>query len=150
MSKIILLDAGPLGLITNPRGSEASQKCVWWMEEQIRNGARVMVPEITDYEVRRELLRAGKTKGVASLNALKSQGSYLPLTTEVMLKAAELWAYARSIGKPTAGDAELDCDVILAAQGHLLQSQGHTVVVATANLRHLSLFIDARLWNDIT
>lgn len=66
------------------------------MEEQIRNGARVLVPEITDYEVQRELLRAGKTKGVASLNALKSQGGYLPLTTEVMLKAAELLAYARS------------------------------------------------------
>lgn len=149
MSRIILLDSGPLGLVTNPRGSPASQQCAQWMAGQVRNGVRVMVPEIADYEVRRELLRAKKTKGISNLNELKKRAGYLLLTTDVMLKAAQLWADARNIGKPTAGDAELDCDVILAAQGHLLQSQGHTVTVATANLRHLSLFIDARLWSDI-
>jgi hypothetical protein len=53
------------------------------------------VPEIADYEVRRELLRANKVRGIARLDLLKNSIGYLPLTTPIMLKAAELWAQAR-------------------------------------------------------
>lgn len=61
-----------------------------------------------------------------------------------MLKAAELWADARKRGKPTADPKELDGDVILAAQA--LQANA---VVATENVGHLSLFVEARHWKDI-
>lgn len=69
---------------------------------------------------------------------------YAPLTTEVMLKAAELWAEARRRGQPTADPKELDGDVILAAQA--LQAGA---VVATDNVGHLSLFVEAKSWREI-
>ena len=64
------------------------------------SGRRILVPEIADYEVRRELIRAGKTKGLARLDELKMTLGYLPITTAAMLKAAEFWAYARTLLDP--------------------------------------------------
>jgi len=74
------------------------------------------VPEIADYEVRRELLRARKTRGLERLDLIRKTLGYLPLTTNMMLKAAELWTQARNQGTPTADRKALDCDVISAAQ----------------------------------
>lgn len=74
-----------------------------------------MVPEIADYEVRRELIRAKKREGIERLNALIKQLDYLAITTPAMRKAAEYWAQARRQGRPLAADAALDGDVILAA-----------------------------------
>jgi len=57
---IVLLDAGPLGLVTNPHATVESQRCKRWLVDLLNHGVRVLVPEIADYEVRRELLRAGR------------------------------------------------------------------------------------------
>ena len=141
---IVLLDAGPLGMISNPNASITNSACYQWMESLVLNGDEVLVPEIADYEVRRELLRARKTHGLARLDILKNSLGYLPLTTSVMLKAAELWAQARNSGLPTADPKALDCDVILAAQA--LEKDG---IVATENVGHLARFVDARDWRDI-
>jgi predicted nucleic acid-binding protein len=108
-----------------------------------------MVPAIADYEVRRELLRAGKTNGLTRLDDLKNLIGYVPLTTEALLQAALFWAQARRMGKPTASDLALDGDVILCAQAVTLVNQGHQVSVATTNVKHLELFTDARLWRDM-
>ena len=67
MSLIVLLDAGPLGMITNPKSSPESEACKNWLASLAYNGVQVVIPEIADYEVRRELLRAGKQKGLAAL-----------------------------------------------------------------------------------
>ncbi len=144
MNEIVLLDASPLGMISNPSATPANLECYNWMESLVMSGCRVIVPEIADYEVRRELLRAGKTRGLARLDLLKNTLDYLPLTTAVMLKAAELWAQARNQGTPTADAKALDCDVILAAQA--LAENG---IVATENVGHLSLFVEAKDWRDI-
>jgi predicted nucleic acid-binding protein len=149
MSKIILLDAGPLGLVTNPRATKESNECNRWMQARLTNGDWVMVPAISDYEVRRELLRAGKSAGIARLDSLNSVVGYVPLTTEIMFQAASFWAQARNMGRPTAADAAIDGDVILAAQAEALSSAGHEVIIATTNVKHLELFVDARLWRDI-
>ena len=141
---IVLLDAGPLGMISNPNASITNSACYQWMESLVLNGDEVLVPEIADYEVRRELLRARKIHGLARLDILKNSLGYLPLTTPVMLKAAELWAQARNSGLPTADPKVLDCDVILAAQA--LEKDG---IVATENVGHLARFVDARDWRDI-
>ncbi len=103
-----------------------------------------MLPEIADYEVRRELLRANKLVGIRRLNELKATLIYLPITTLVMLKASELWAEARRAGRPTADPKALDGDVILAAQAILVASEGNEVIIATTNFSHLSKFTDAR------
>lgn len=61
-----------------------------------------------------------------------------------MLKAAELWALARKQGRPTGDPNELDGDVILAAQ--TLQVNG---IVVTDNIKHLSLFVEAKTWEEV-
>ncbi len=70
VGRVVLLDSGPLGLVTNPRLSPQGVACAEWLQSLMAERARVVVPEIADYEVRRELLRANKTEGVARLDAL--------------------------------------------------------------------------------
>ena len=111
MSLIVLLDAGPLGMITNPKSSPENEACKNWLASLTYNGAEVVIPEIADYEVRRELLRAGKDRGLGRLDALKGMLRYAPITTPVMLRAAEFWATARKIGRQSADDAALDADM---------------------------------------
>jgi predicted nucleic acid-binding protein len=149
MIRFILLDSGPLGLVTNPRGSEKALLCNERLRAMLKSGNTVIVPEITDYEVRRELLRANKRNGIGNLDLLKSTVTYLPITTRTMLRAAEYWADVRKKGKQTADDRSLDGDVILAAQASLLEGEGKDVIVATENVGHLSLFVNAESWETI-
>ncbi|MBI1760521.1 MAG: nucleic acid-binding protein [Acidobacteria bacterium] len=149
MSYYLLLDAGPLGLVTNPKAIGEPFRAAQWLYTQQQQARKILLPEITDYEVRRELVRAGKSRGIARLNQFKIDLGYLPLTTTAMLLAADLWAESRRQGRPNAPDQALDADVILAAQALLIQNAGHQVTVATTNVKHLELFVDARLWSDI-
>jgi predicted nucleic acid-binding protein len=105
------------------------------------------VPEITAYEVRRELLRAGKGASIARLDALALATEYLPLTTAAMRRAAELWAEARQAGQPTAGDKTIDADMILTGQALTLGVSA--VVLATTNVGHLARFVRAEEWRNI-
>ena len=107
MSHTVLLDAGPLGLVTNPRRSRPSIACAQWLQALVADGSRVIVPEIADYEVRRELLRANKARGLERLDALADLLEYLPLTTAALRQAAIFWAQARQQGRPTADDKAL-------------------------------------------
>jgi predicted nucleic acid-binding protein len=149
MSLTILLDAGPLGMITNPKSSPENEACKDWLASVASNGAHVVIPEIADYEVRRELLRAEKDRGIGRLDALKDLLRYVPITTPVMLKAAEFWASARNMGRQSGADASLDADMILAAQAAILAGGTDETVIATTNVRHLALFAVARVWRDI-
>jgi len=149
MSLIVLLDAGPLGMITNPKSSPENEACKNWLASLAYSGAEVVIPEIADYEVRRELLRAGKERGLGRLDALKGMLGCAPITTSVMLKAAEFWAAARKMGRPSADDASLDADMILVAQAGAIVREGDETVIATTNVRHLALFAPARMWREI-
>jgi len=149
MSRVVLLDSGPLGLLANPRGSSETQECTLWLEELVRQGILVKIPEIADYEVRRELLRIDKFKSIKRLDYFKMRLGYIPLTTQTMLKAAEFWAQLRKQGRPTADNKALDGDVILAAQAAVLETQGYKVVIATGNVNHLSRLANAREWRHI-
>ncbi|HZK80879.1 MAG TPA: hypothetical protein VFC46_07425 [Humisphaera sp.] len=147
MSRVVLLDAGPLGLVTNPKRSAVSTACAVWLQTLVNAGCRVIIPEISDYEVRRELLRAKKIAGIAKLDALATLLEYYPLTTAAMRQAAELWALARQHGQPTAGDNTIDADMILAAQALTLGVAD--VVIATTNVGHLGRFVKAEVWQVI-
>jgi predicted nucleic acid-binding protein len=149
VSTIVLLDAGPLGMITNPKSSPENEACKDWVTKLVSRGVDIVIPEIADYEVRRELLRAGKDRGLARLDALKAMLGYASITTPVMLKAAEFWAAARRMGRQSADDASLDADMILAAQADSLKRTGDNAVIATTNVRHLALFTTARVWRDV-
>lgn len=141
MSRKILLDAGPLGKIAHPR---PNPEITEWLQDILSGGNEVIIPEIADYEVRRNLLLSQLTKSIERLDQLKKFLTYLPLTTDAMLKAAELWADVRKTGQPTADPKELDADVILAAQ-----AISSNAVVATENVRHLSRFVEAKHWRDL-
>jgi predicted nucleic acid-binding protein len=146
---IIVLDAGPLGVLSNPSGHPEAMACQEWLE-RLDIGTVVYVSEIADYEVRRELIREDKAGGLARLDRLVEQLDFLAIDTRTMRRAAELWAEARKRGRPTADAAALDGDVILAAQAQLMgEVTGDQVVVATNNARHLAQFVDARPWREI-
>ncbi len=151
MNSLVLMDAGPLGLVTNPGESDQSRRCKAWLRNLLASGARVLIPEIADYEVRRELIRADRRQGLARLDALAEELDYLPITTRVMRLAAGFWAEARKGGWPTADDKALDADAILAAQAILAGEDGIDVFIATTNPGHLGRFVDGvRLWDTIT
>jgi predicted nucleic acid-binding protein len=146
VSSAVVLDSGPLGILVNPNHTAVPIACRAWLAALQVAGRRVVLPEIADYEVRRELIRANRTAALRLLDVLVNQLEYLPLTTTAMRLAAELWAQARNAGLPTASGAALDGDCILAAQALTL---GVPAVVATANPAHLSRFILAQDWQTI-
>ena len=119
--------------------------CNIWLDELLAQGVQVALPEIIDYELRRELLRARKSTGLRRLDYFAKNLLYLPLTTETMHLAAQFWA-----GLPTATDDALDGDVILAVQAMVLHSLGEDVVIATMNARHLARLAPAEHWDKIT
>jgi len=146
MTDAVVIDSTTLGLLTNPAAKPLPAAARQWLVDLLMAGRRVIVPEIADYEVRRELVRAKKAVSLGRLNALGFQAEYLPLTTAVMRHAADLWANIRNAGLPTASSQALDGDVILAAQALPLNVP---VVVATDNVGHLSRFVPAAPWKTI-
>ena len=151
VSRPVLLDTSVLGLVTNPSSKPEPTECKQWFKARLQDGVRFYVPEIADYELRRKLLHLKLTNTIKRLDELKSAIGYLPITTAAMLKAAELWADARRRGRPTAAEAALDGDVILAAQAAMLtgMAQPGDALVATSNVDHLDQFVTARRWQDI-
>lgn len=148
VTPIVLLDSGPLGLLCHTRRSSLTVGCQQWLAALLAAGRRVIVPEINDYEVRRELLRIGRQAAIVRLDALLGATEYLPITTATMRRAAELWALARQQGQPTAADNTIDCDMILAAQALTLGPP--EIVVATTNIGHLSRLVPALLWQNVS
>jgi hypothetical protein len=123
---------------------------VWqWMEALRAAGSIVAIPEIADYELRRELLRINRMESVSTLDKMGNDFRFLPISSAIMRSAAYLWANSRTRGQMTAHDHALDGDVILAAQVLSLEKQGERCVVATTNVRHLTWFVDARPWDSI-
>lgn len=141
MIKPIALDSGPLGALAHPR---RNTDIAAWLDRVLAAGGIVYLPEIIDYEVRRGLLAANMTRSVRRLDRLKAVLTYLPLTTTTMIEAAHLWAQARQHGQSVADPKELDGDVILAAQARQVEA-----MVATENVGHLALFVEAKSWRAI-
>lgn len=146
---LVVLDSGPLGLLSNPTTTGEPREIREWALDLLDGGATIVIPEIADYEVRRELLRADKSNGIRRLDELTDGFVYDPLRTAHFRRAAQLWADARNRGLPTARDTALDGDVILAAQAIGLRSADPQAVVATTNPKHLAIFVRALRWRDV-
>jgi predicted nucleic acid-binding protein len=161
---LIALDTGPLGDLINPNNTPETRAIRSWMKTHLSNGAGFLLPEIADYEVRRnEILETlicpfGPSQSAAALHLLdqlKAAITYLPLNTTTMLVAAQLWGEHRKghgPGHPTRSP-KLDGDVILTAQAMVASAGQHKIVIATMNLRDF-LFIPtptvtAQEWNTI-
>lgn len=148
---IVLLDTGPLGIVTNPKMSPEALACATWLQGLLANGVRVYIPDIADYELRRELLRADKRAGIERLDQLRTVLPCDTISTDTLMLAASMWAMLRLQGLPTAEDKALDGDVILMAHAALLQQQeGDLVTIATTNVGHISRMWTAKLWREIS
>jgi predicted nucleic acid-binding protein len=149
--RIVVLDSGPLRQAAMRPVQPNALRCHAWLAALESSGVLVAVPEFADYEIRRELIRAGITAGIARLDALKKRFLYVPITTAAMLKAAELWGAVRVLGIPTAAPDALDGDCIVAAQAITASGPQDTVTIATKNVGHFGRFtgVGARVWDTI-
>lgn len=147
MSRVLVLDTGPAGKIAHPR---VDPNLAHWLVTCLAAGDTVVLPEIVDYELRRnfllEIARGHSTfrRSIERLDQLRATLAFLPLNSSALLQSAELWAQMRVKGRPTADRHALDGDVILAAQA--LQVNG---IVVTENMGHLSELIEARRWQEL-
>ena len=115
-----------------------------WLARQLAAGTVILIPEIADYELRRELIRLDRKRSLARLDLMHTELQYLPLDTPTMRRAAQFWAQARQQGLPTADPKALDADVILAAQ-----AEQAGAVIATENVAHIDRFVTAMHWRDL-
>jgi predicted nucleic acid-binding protein len=136
----LLLDTAVLGLLCHPRKHEDTRQ---WLGEAVAVH-ELRVPEVADYELRRELLRIESRHGLQRLDELGRLLGYVPVTTADWRHAAELWASRRRHGRPTSGDDALDGDMILAAQA---LAQGASIV--TTNVRHFAGLAPCLTWQDV-
>ena len=151
MSRTVVLDSGPLGLIVHQRAAPLVIECRRWIQQQLAAGNQVIVPAIVSYELRRELLRLKHERSIQLLDAFiaAEPGRDLALTDAHLRHAASLWADLRREGRSTADPHALDIDVILAAQTLSLGLDPSQFVVATTNLAHLDRLVPAQLWEQI-
>ena len=116
---------------------------------------------ITKYDETRYLKRSSlrlasqSAAAIYQLNQLKAAITYIPLTTRMVLLAANLWAEQRKGHGPghASRSPKLDGDVILTAQAIETSSGRDQIVIATMNLKDF-LFIPtatvtAEEWNKI-
>jgi predicted nucleic acid-binding protein len=104
----LLLDTGVLGQICHPR-KHADVRT--WLRGAVQAHA-VMISELADYELRRELLRIGATRSLVRLDELARELLYVPVTTTHCRDAAALWAAARARGVVTAAGMVIDPSAI--------------------------------------
>ena len=67
MTRAILLDTHPLSQVVHPR---IKAEVINWLQSLQKTETALRVPEIADYELRRELLRSGKQKSIERLNQI--------------------------------------------------------------------------------
>ena len=147
MSYVLVLDTNALSRLVAPA---KHQEFAAWFERMRAEGHVFIIPEIADYELRRELVRIGSPL-LPRLDelALLEGVYYVPLSTRIMRLAAELWAEAWNERRATADRHALDGDVILAATTRLVKMRDRHVMVVTDNLKHMLRYAAAARWEDI-
>lgn len=150
MTLPLLLDTNILGQIVQPVAEKNRPvvTIVTRLFEDVRY--QICLPEIVDYELRRKLLHLAQHPHQArkwAREALKALDrfvlrNYIPITTETMRLAAELWAQTRISGLPRGSEEELDVDVILAAQAQ--QTGGQIITTNEKHFRDIAEIFDWR------
>jgi predicted nucleic acid-binding protein len=152
VSSALVLDATPLGRLAYPSENAAVAD---WLREVLASGRRVVVPEVSDYEVRRGLLhqrenRPRDRKLIRRVERLEKLGDdlyYAPIKTRQMRRAAEVWGKAKARGITYGPAKALGADAILISQAESFGDR-RSVTVITANPGHLSPFVNVAAWED--
>ena len=153
MPRDIFLDTFPTSCAGKAKGNKTSdtEKCKEWIRDCLFAGHKIYVPEMSYYEAIRELKRLQATVQVAKLRAFcfTLPDRFIPITSNHIEMASDLWAISRQAGKPTASDDALDGDMILCAQVLSFNLPASDFVVASTNTKHLSVFVPAEEWLNI-
>jgi predicted nucleic acid-binding protein len=152
VTRYVPLDAGVIGLLCSSPSIPDVMQCLNWLARMDQVGTVVVIPDVTLYEVRRELVRLGATVKLARLESLRYSLAPASVTPEAWNTAADFWAIVRKAGLPTADPHALDGDAILAGVAATIGSPGDVVTIATENIGHLARFpgIEARDWRAIS
>jgi hypothetical protein len=155
---IIFLDTNTLDFLCNPNDLPESVKCKKWFYTYYSRGVTFYTSDICDYEIRRGLfadsIRSNKiSNGLSFLDDLRVDGYlvFLPVTQTVLDGAAKLWARSSVASKSNKDVKNIDVDIIISAHCQLLQDEhlGQRVVIATTNIKDLSIYCEADNWQDI-
>jgi predicted nucleic acid-binding protein len=151
VARTVLLDSGPLGLLTVPGDHGPGGEARRWFADLLASGATILVADVVAFEVRRELKRRKATAKLARLAMFLQDVGRAEHSAEVWVRAEDLWALVRQDRLPTAPDEALDGDCLLAATAAALGAEGDQVEVATMNVRHFDRFpgVAAREWRSI-
>lgn len=82
-------------MLVHPAETGEPRECKAWLKQVVLGGAAVYVPEIADYELRRELLRMKSAESIRRLDELKTQLRYRAINTRIPRKIAlviRIWA----------------------------------------------------------
>jgi hypothetical protein len=74
VSRVVVLDAGSIGLVTNPKLSPESTLCTRWLQTLITSNIRVIIPEIADIEI---MVLIGEIA-----KAIKARSQFISLSDE--------------------------------------------------------------------
>lgn len=150
----VLIDTNILGKLCHPHAPSNKPVVDAFEIALLSNKYLFLIPEIVDYELRRKYLHQiyssntqlnnfGKNC-LSNLDVFCNPINFLPLNTNAMKKAADLWGNARAIGKGTSSPTSLDADVILAGQA--IEANG---IVLTENVKHLSVYVNTLTWQNL-
>jgi predicted nucleic acid-binding protein len=152
---IIFIDSNILGQLCSPNSTDDLAILENWFERSLSR-CTVVSSMVCDYEVRRGLLLTQKQGIIASglplLDDLHQLIDFLPVDKTVWTLAVDIWARARASGQPTAGERNLDADMVICATWQDLATRypGQEVIIATTNIRHLSRFANVTKWEDLS
>jgi predicted nucleic acid-binding protein len=136
----LLLDTAVVGEICHPRKYDDVR--AWFARAAAAH--EMLLSEVADYELRRELLRIDSRRSLDRLDELTRELRYIPVTTATWRAAARLWALQRKAGRVTAAEGGLDGDVLIAAQ-----ALAENAVIVTPNTRHFDSMVRAVTWQEV-
>jgi predicted nucleic acid-binding protein len=136
----LLLDTAVVGEICHPRKYDDVR--AWFARAAAAH--EMLLSEVADYELRRELLRIDSRRSLDRLDELTREIRYIPVTTATWRAAARLWALQRKAGRVTAAEGGLDGDVLIAAQ-----ALAEDAVIVTPNTRHFDSMVRAVTWQEV-
>lgn len=150
----LLIDTNILGKLCHPNATKNKPTASAIQIAMQSDKYLFIIPEIVDYELRRKFLHLIHSKntdendfGKRCLNHLDvycKSLTYLPIDTIAMKLAADFWGKSRANGTSTSDEKSLDADVILAGQAAGVQGD-----VLTENIKHLSLFVNTKTWQQL-
>lgn len=136
----LLLDTAVVGEICHPRKYDDVR--AWFARAAAAH--EMLLSEVADYELRRELLRIDSRRSLDRLDELTREIRYIPVTTATWRAAARLWSLQRKAGRVTAAEGGLDGDVLIAAQ-----ALAEDAVIVTPNTRHFDSMVRAVTWQEV-